>query len=151
MLRTMVFEPIVSGTATAWFARHPLYMCPTLNHDHMTSSLKSNSLCMKPGHFVKNCKSLHRCLVCQKPHHTLLHFDERTKGTDTHASDAKLNPRGSDSLFTCCYWNQCFSWLAAYRWNFHLQFLYTQCMHESKVYWYTHLISLGGNESSDMQ
>ena len=31
--------------------------------------------CLKPGHFVKQCKSLHHCKVCQKPHHTLLHID----------------------------------------------------------------------------
>ena len=84
--------------------KHPLYMCPkfkSLNHEHKTSTLKSNSLCMncmRPGHFVKNCKSLHRCRVCQKPHHTLLHFDEKTKGTDTLASVAKLNSPAPGAL-----------------------------------------------------
>ena len=27
------------------------------------------------GHFIKDCKSLHRCRVCQNPHHTLLHIE----------------------------------------------------------------------------
>lgn len=40
--------------------------------------MKSNGICMnclKAGHFVKQCKSLHHCKTCQKPHHTLLHID----------------------------------------------------------------------------
>ena len=61
--------------------RHPLYACPRfklLPHDQKISTLKSNGNCincLKPGHFVKQCKSLHHCKACQKPHHTLLHLD----------------------------------------------------------------------------
>ena len=45
------------------------------------STLKSNGLCvncMRSGHYVKDCKSIHRCKVCQKPHHTLLHVEEKS-------------------------------------------------------------------------
>ena len=43
--------------------------------------LKTNGLCincLRHGHFVRSCKSLHKCQVCQKPHHTLLHIDEKS-------------------------------------------------------------------------
>ena len=33
--------------------------------------------CLKPGHFVRECKSLHRCRKCQKPHHSLLHVEPK--------------------------------------------------------------------------
>jgi hypothetical protein len=32
---------------------------------------------MRFGHFVKNCRSSHRCRVCQKPYHTLLHIEDK--------------------------------------------------------------------------
>ena len=32
---------------------------------------------LKPGHFVRECKSLHRCRKCQKPHHSLLYVEPR--------------------------------------------------------------------------
>ena len=32
--------------------------------------------CLRPGHFVKQCRSVHHCRKCQKPHHTLLHIEE---------------------------------------------------------------------------
>ena len=62
--------------------KHPLYTCTkfkSMPHDKKVSTLKSNNLCMNclgSGHFVRQCKSLHRCKKCQKPHHTLLHIDE---------------------------------------------------------------------------
>ena len=61
--------------------KYPLSVCSCfklLPHDQKFSTLKSNGACMnclKPGHFVKYCKSLHHCKACQKPHHTLLHID----------------------------------------------------------------------------
>ena len=61
--------------------KHPLYVCArfkTLPHDKMVSTLKENKSCMncmRPGHFIKQCKSLHRCRKCQKPHHTLLYVE----------------------------------------------------------------------------
>ena len=65
---------------------HPLYICSkfkTLSHGQMVSILRGNDMCLnclKPGHFVRQCKSLYRCRKCQKPHHTLLHTE--TTGTD---------------------------------------------------------------------
>jgi len=63
--------------------KHPLYVCPkfkSLPHDRMMTILRENKLCMnclRPGHFVRQCKSLHHCRQCQKPHHTLLHVDSK--------------------------------------------------------------------------
>ena len=60
---------------------HILSSCPqfkALTHDQMTAVLKSHGLCLnclRPGHYVRQCKSLHRCKKCQKLHHTLLHVD----------------------------------------------------------------------------
>ena len=61
--------------------KHLLYVCPRfrdMSHDAKVSALKSNGSCMNclgPNHFVKQCKSLHRCKQCQRPHHTLLHME----------------------------------------------------------------------------
>ena len=63
---------------------HPLYSCSkfkSLPHTDKISLLKSNDVamnCLRPGHFIKSCKSLHRCKVCQRPHHTLLHDHTKT-------------------------------------------------------------------------
>lgn len=46
----------------------------------MKTTIKNHELCMnclKPGHFVRQCPSTHKCRKCQKPHHTLLHIDEK--------------------------------------------------------------------------
>ena len=43
--------------------------------------------CLKPGHFVKQCKSSHHCKICLKPHHSLLHTENRSDvERDTPAS-----------------------------------------------------------------
>ena len=71
--------------------KHPLYACPRFKaypHDQKIGTLKSNGICMnclRAGHFVKNCKSLHHCKTCQKPHHTLLHIDN-SHASSTHPS-----------------------------------------------------------------
>jgi len=63
--------------------KHPLYACPkfkSLPHEAKLSTLKSNRLCSNcfgSGHFWKQCTSIHKCKVCQKPHHTLLHLDRQ--------------------------------------------------------------------------
>lgn len=44
----------------------------------MISVVKTNGLCMncvRPGHYVKDCTSSHRCKRCQKAYHTLLHLE----------------------------------------------------------------------------
>lgn len=61
--------------------QHPLYSCPKfkgMSRDDRLSVLKKNNLCLNclgSGHFLKQCRSLHRCKKCQKPHHTMLHTD----------------------------------------------------------------------------
>lgn len=63
--------------------KHPLYICSkfkALPHDKMISTLRSNGLCLnclRPGHFVRDCRSVHRCKKCQNPHHTLLHIEAK--------------------------------------------------------------------------
>ena len=84
--------------------KHPLYACmrfKSLPHDKMMSTLKTNGLCvncLRPDHFVKQCKSLHRCRRCQKPHHTLLHI-ENEKGSHTAPSslDSAAKPVTSNT------------------------------------------------------
>ena len=34
--------------------------------------------CLNSGHFVKHCKSIHKCRKCQRPHHTLLHVETQS-------------------------------------------------------------------------
>ena len=67
----------------------------------MMSTVKINGLCvncLRPGHFVKQCKSLHRCRRCQKPHHTLLHI-ENEQGSHTAPSslDSAAKPITSNT------------------------------------------------------
>ena len=68
--------------------KHPHYVCArfkALAHDKTMSTLKENKFCincLKPGHFVKQCKSLHHCRKCQKLHHTLFHV-ETEQGSHT--------------------------------------------------------------------
>ena len=63
--------------------KHPLYVCAKFRDlplEQRNSLVRSKSLCMnclKPGHFIKQCKSLQRCRKCQKTHHTLLHQDDK--------------------------------------------------------------------------
>ena len=67
--------------------KHPLYACEQfkhLPHDQKIGTLKTNGFCMnclKPGHFIKQCKYLHHCKLCQKPHHMLLHIDNPPTST----------------------------------------------------------------------
>ena len=109
-------KPITSFTSTTHpvsscilckSERHPLYACSkfkALPHDKMISTLKSNGICMNclgPGHFVKQCKSLHRCKKCQKPHHSLLHLEERDDShstLDPVSSDPSSNALSTDTL-----------------------------------------------------
>ena len=97
--RSFVPRPVTSLTAAiddscivCKAGKHPLYSChkfKSLPHDRMMLILKSNGLCLnclKPGHFVKECTSTHRCRRCQKLHHTLLHVEaqpERRESADT--------------------------------------------------------------------
>jgi hypothetical protein len=70
------FIPASSDCLFCKADKHPLYGCDkfkALSHENMIFTLKKHALCMncfRPGHFVKQCKSLHRCKKCHKPHHT---------------------------------------------------------------------------------
>ena len=74
---------------------HPLYACPSfkgMTHDERLSALKKNSLCLNcfgSGHFVKQCRSIHKCRKCQRLHHTLLHVEPSENATST-PSDSSL-------------------------------------------------------------
>ena len=86
-----------------------------MSHDGKVAVLKEKKLCMNclnGGHFVRNCRSVHRCKKCQKPHHSLLHVDEpktsESSGTSSstpaasHAStaDVSIVDSGTDGTNT---------------------------------------------------
>lgn len=74
--------------------KHPLYYCPKFkssSYDERLAIVKANNYCincLRSGHFVKDCKSSHRCRSCQRLHHSLLHI---TSTTD----DSSANPQHS--------------------------------------------------------
>ena len=104
-------KPIASFTASALetmancvlckVEKHLLHTCPkfkNLTHDKMVSTLKANDLCMnclRPGHFVRQCKSLNRCRKCQKPHHTFLHIDAKVESPAAAVSGSPSPPDAS--------------------------------------------------------
>ena len=85
--------------------RHPLYACPSfrmMTHDERLSTLKRNNLCLNcfgSGHFVKQCKSSHRCKKCQRLHHTLLHL-EAQDGTNPPPRKSPPSDRPPDRIVT---------------------------------------------------
>ena len=95
--------------------KHPLYVCPaflSLSQQNRMSVAKANKLCtncLKPGHFVKQCKSAFRCKTCQKPHHSLLHIEVRedsehgdlSNSVDTHTSHTATGIESGMLLTTC--------------------------------------------------
>ena len=88
--------------------RHPLYACPkfkgmvlveklsTIQYRHLCKN------CLGRGHFLRQCRSLHKCKKCQRPHHTLLHDDQEDQaGPCTHvASNAAVKLRSSSLLMS---------------------------------------------------
>ena len=106
--------PITSNAASAdtnstcvacKLEKHPLFVCSrfkSLSHADKTSLLKSNNMCLnclRPGHHVKSCKSLHKCRVCQKPHHTLLHIEDKS-GTPSPPPVSSIAPSAPSSTPT---------------------------------------------------
>jgi len=93
--------------------KHPLYACvkfKSLSYDQKLLLLQENHLCMNclgPEHFVKQCKSIHRCKKCQKPHHTLLHTESPppAKGAseDTIPSHAAAGGLKAGTLVMTCH------------------------------------------------
>ena len=101
---TSTTDPITNHCVLCKTDKHPLYACPQfkiLPHDKMVSTLKAHNLCLnclRSGHFVKQCKSLHRCKVCQRPHHTLLHVDTRdNRSNASPSSDTTVKPVTSNA------------------------------------------------------
>ena len=97
---------------------HPLFSCmkfKSLPHDSMIATVKGNKLCincLRPGHLSKQCKSLHKCKECQKPHHSLLHADSTVTSTGTSSPQTLVSPvlsntatglKSSNLLMTCQY------------------------------------------------
>ena len=78
--------------------KHPLYSCikfRALPQTSKMSILKSNDLCvncLRPGHFVKQCKSVYRCKVCQRPHHSLLHVESRSEHSTVNCHSNESPP-----------------------------------------------------------
>ena len=102
--------------------RHPLYACPQfkgMSHDDKLAVVKRNNLCLNcfsSGHYLKQCKSTHRCKRCQRPHHTMLHVEPESGGNPTppqpsHSEDtpspaqvvtnAAVKLKSSSLLMTC--------------------------------------------------
>ena len=101
---TSATDPISNHCLLCKTEKHSLYACPqfrTLPHDKMVSTLKAHNLCLncfRSGHFVKQCKSLHWCKVCQRPHHTLLHVEAKDNLPTTNpSSDATVKPISSNA------------------------------------------------------
>lgn len=74
-----------SSCAVCKTENHPLYICPkfrAMSHEEKIQALKVNrscTNCLGSGHFNNQCKSIHKCKVCQKHHHTLLHIETQSK------------------------------------------------------------------------
>ena len=90
--------PLQNWLTSALFLHH----VKSFPYDHIIMTVKINYLCLKClrlEHFVKQCKSHHKCWECQKPHHSFLHMDSITSST---ASPTPLNPL--TPVFKHCYW-----------------------------------------------
>ena len=48
--------------------------------------------CLGINHFVRECKSNHKCKQCQRPHHTLLHEDSPKNTPSAPPDDSPSNP-----------------------------------------------------------
>ena len=90
---------------------HLLFACSKfkgLSHERKMATVKSNGLCLnclRSGHFSKNCKSLHKCRECQRPHHTLLHSDSTDNPSTTNPTPVTSNTaaglKSTSLLMTC--------------------------------------------------
>ena len=86
--------------------KYPLYACSefkAMSHDGRMQVLKVNRLCtncLGNGHFKSQCKSLHRCKICQRPHHTMLHLDSPSR-SDPKRSSAQEDTSVGSHTTTC--------------------------------------------------
>ena len=103
-----------SNCAVCKTETHPLYICAkfkSLPHDEKVSVLKTNNLCsncLTRGHFKRQCKSVHKCKVFQKLHHTLLHIHlpnstppVGSQSATPVSSNAAMNLKSNALLMTC--------------------------------------------------
>lgn len=73
--------------------QHQLFQCNdfnSLNVDDRRKFIKENNLCfncLKYGHNVYNCSSKFSCRVCNKRHHSLVHFPEVTSNASINDGD----------------------------------------------------------------
>ena len=102
-------EPNLSSCIVCKTERHPLYACTqfkSLPHDKKVSVLKSHNYCincLRPGHFVRECKSLHKCKKCQMPHHTLLHIEPKGDTLNARSSDSPAESVSSNAAAGTSY------------------------------------------------
>ena len=98
--------------------KHPLYTCAkfkALSHDERSTVLKTNNLCTNcfaGGHFRKQCRSIHKCKVCQRLHQTLLHIEAQAtpkpdrspenKDATQVSSNTAVKLKSNALLMTCC-------------------------------------------------
>ena len=97
--------------------KHPLYYCPkfkSLSHEERRSILKEHSYCLnclRPGHFVRQCQSNHKCKTCQRPHHSLLHVESPDENPSNEivasATTTKLLSHPATSLPRGCLLMTC--------------------------------------------
>ena len=84
-----VVNPSPNNCIVCHHDKHPLYLCTAfkaLSHADKLSVFKSNNFCLnclKSGHFVRDCSSIHRCRICQKPHHSLLHSESKPNSSSS--------------------------------------------------------------------
>ena len=86
----------------------PSLMLKESQHSRLTTYVCFN--CLSGGHSRKQCKSIHKCKICQKLHHTLLHINSQAKPSEsseskdvTHVSSNTATRLKSNSLLmTCC-------------------------------------------------
>ena len=97
--------------------KHPLYTCAkfkAFSHEGKSAVLKTNNLCtncLSGGHFRKQCRSIHKCKICQRPHHTLLHIEPQStpkpdgspenKDATKVSSNTAVRLRSNALLMTC--------------------------------------------------
>ena len=98
--------------------KHFLFACPrfkALSHEQKRSTIKSNDFCincLRPGHFVRQCRSTSRCRKCDKSHNTLLHIEHGmepltppiapTPATPVTSLTANMSSGSGTSLLMTC-------------------------------------------------
>ena len=74
-----------------------------MSHEDKLQAVRSSRLCtncLGAGHFKSQCKSVHKCKVCQRLHHTLLHSNTtRARDQSPNQGDSQCaTPVGSHTV-----------------------------------------------------